>query len=60
MAEIAVSCWGNVRYGARVIEETDRFIVAQGVCHDLETNVYNAIEVRRRITGRTGRRTATT
>jgi hypothetical protein len=56
MAEIAVSCWGNVRYGSRVIEETDRFIVAQGICHDLETNVYNAIEVRRRITGRTGRK----
>lgn len=56
MAEIACSCWGNVRYGARVIEEGERFIVAQGVCHDLETNVYNAIEVRRRITGKSGRK----
>lgn len=56
MAEIAVSCWGNLRYGARVIEETDRFIVAQGVCYDLEANVFNTIEVRRRITDRNGRK----
>jgi hypothetical protein len=56
MAEIAVACWGNLRYGARVIEETERFIVAQGVCHDLENNVYNAIEVRRRITTRDGKK----
>ncbi len=56
MAEIAVSCWGNLRYGARIITEDDRFIVAQGVCHDLENNVYNAMEVRRRITTRNGKK----
>jgi hypothetical protein len=56
MAEIAVCCWGNVRYGARVIEETDKFIVAQGACYDLEKNVYNSIEVRRRITTKYGKK----
>lgn len=56
MAEIAVSCWGNLRYGARVIEENDRFIVAQGMCYDLEKNIASSMETRRRITGRGGRK----
>lgn len=56
MAEIAVSCWGNLRYGARIVSEDDRFITAQGVCHDLETNVSNTMEVRRRITNRDGKK----
>lgn len=56
MAEIAVSCWGNLRYGARVIEENDRFVVAQGMCYDLEKNIASSMEVRRRITNRSGRK----
>lgn len=56
LAEIAVACYGNIRAGARVIEITDKEIVAQGVCHDLENNVYQSTEVRRRITDSKGRR----
>lgn len=56
LAEITGSCWGNMRYGARVVSEDDHFITAQGVAHDLERNVSTTIEVRRRISGKTGRK----
>lgn len=55
LAEIAVSQWGNLRAGARIIEESQRFVVAQGVFHDLESNVCITVEVRRSIWGRSGR-----
>jgi hypothetical protein len=56
LAEIIASAWGNVRYGARVIEETATEVKAQGICHDLEKNVSTSIEVSRRITGSSGQR----
>lgn len=56
LAEIIGSAWGNLRYGARIVETGDRFVTAQGVCHDLEKNICANVEVRRRITGRDGRR----
>jgi len=56
MAEIAGSSWGNLRYGARIVEEGDRFITAQGMCFDLEKNIAIGVEVRRRITNRSGQR----
>ncbi len=55
LAEIAGSCWGNVRYGARVIEVGDDFLVARGMCYDLERNTAIEIDVRRSITGKRGR-----
>lgn len=56
LAEIAVNAWGNLRAGARIIGEDGGFIVAQGICHDLEANSSTSIEVRRRITNRQGKR----
>lgn len=56
LAEIAGSCWGNVRYGARVIEVGDEYLVARGACYDLQRNVAIEIDVRRRITKRDGSR----
>ena len=56
LAEIIGSAWGNLRYGARIIETGDRFVTAQGVCHDLEKNICANVEVRRRITTKEGRR----
>jgi hypothetical protein len=56
LAEICASAWGNLRFGARIVSEDDRFIVAQGTCHDLQTNVATSIEVRRRIRDRHGRK----
>lgn len=44
-AEIVGACYGNLRVGARIIEQTDRFVKAQGVAHDLENNFYASSEV---------------
>lgn len=55
LAEICVNNWGNVRSSARVISNDGRVLVAQGVCHDLETNTAVSIEVRRRITNKSGK-----
>ena len=56
LAEIVASAWGNCRAGARVVDEGAEFITAQGMFQDLERNVHVTMEVRRRITGRNGRR----
>ncbi len=56
LAEIIISAWGNVRAGARVIDEGREFVTAQGVFHDLEKNVGITYEVKRRITNRNGQR----
>ncbi len=56
LAEIIVATYGNLRAGSRVIHEGDRFIVAEGVCWDLENNVAMKSEVRRRITDKHGRK----
>lgn len=56
LAEIVAYCWGNARYGSKVIEEEDEFIVAQGVYFDIERNIANTKTVRRRITDSDGRR----
>jgi len=55
-AEIVASAWGNCRAGARIVEEHERFIVAQGVFNDVQRNVVITYEVRRRITNKDGGR----
>lgn len=55
-AEIIASTWGNVRYGSRIVEEGERHVTAQGLCHDLESNNAVTVEVTRRITTKEGRR----
>lgn len=54
MAEIIASCWGNLRVQARIIGNDGRWITAQGVCHDLESNVAVSKEVKRSITTKSG------
>lgn len=56
LAEIVASAWGNCRAGARIVDEDDNFITAQGMFYDLERNVGIQYDVRRRITDRNGRR----
>jgi hypothetical protein len=56
LAEIVASAWGNLRFGARIISEDNRFVTAQGIAYDLERNVSNSIEVSRRITNKNGQR----
>ena len=55
LAEIVVSCYGNIRAGARVVSNDGKKITAQGICHDLETNYCITVEVSRRITKKDGR-----
>lgn len=56
LAEIIANAWGNMRYGARIVNEGEREVTAQGIAHDLEKNVASSIEVARRITTKDGRR----
>lgn len=46
LAEIVAATYGNIRVQARVISETHSEVIAQGVAHDLETNVAQSTEVR--------------
>lgn len=55
-AEIVAHSFGNNRTGGRVVAEEGGFIVAQGVFHDLEKNTMTTMEVRRRITNKSGKR----
>ncbi len=58
LAEIALSCFKNLRAGTRILGETPdgKFIRVLGVCQDLENNVTIAREIARRITTSTGRK----
>lgn len=56
LAEICATAWGNLHVGGRVIGETDREVIAQGVCWDLQSNVRWAVEVKRRILDKHGNR----
>lgn len=56
LAEIVAASYGNMRSGARVVAEESEFVVAQGVCHDLENNLAVTFEVKRRITTKNGQR----
>lgn len=55
-AEIVASSWGHMRVETRVVGEDDHFVSVRGVAWDLERNVAKAVEVRRRITNKAGRR----
>jgi hypothetical protein len=56
LAEIVTNAWGNIRVAERISEVGDTYVVAQGVCHDLQTNTSKTTEVRRRITDKYGKR----
>ncbi len=45
MAEIVAASYGNLRVGARIVEQTERQVVAQGIAHDLESNFLSTSEV---------------
>lgn len=57
LAEIIASQWGNSRVGARVVnvDKFEKYIEAEGVFHDLETNTATTARVRRRISDKNGR-----
>lgn len=45
LAEIVASCWGNLRFGSRLIDVGESSVTAQGFAHDLQTNVAISVEV---------------
>lgn len=49
LAEIIATSWGNLRVAARIIGNDGKTITAQGVCHDLESNVAISVENKRSI-----------
>jgi len=57
LAEIINSQWGNCRVGARVVhvDRFEKYIEAEGVFHDLETNTATTARVRRRISDKNGK-----
>ena len=55
LAEIIAACWGNLRVQTRIVGNDGRQITAIGICHDLESNLAVSVEVKRRITDKTGR-----
>lgn len=55
-AEVINSAWGNSRAGARTVNESGEFVIAQGVFHDLERNTAITYEVQRRIVDKQGRK----
>lgn len=56
LAEIMASAYGNLHFGARIVDEDETHVTAQGVAWDLEKNVRVTLEIKRRITNRQGRR----
>lgn len=56
LAEIVATAWGNLRYGARIVEVGETMITAQGFCFDCEKNTGTTLEVQRRITDKYGKR----
>lgn len=56
-AEILASQWGNCRVGSRVVhvDKIERYVEAEGVFHDLETNVAQTARVQRTIQAKRGK-----
>lgn len=55
LARILVQCWGNLRAETKVIDITDKHIISQATCWDIENNVAVKVEVRRSIMTKNGR-----
>jgi len=56
MAEIVVSCYGNLRAAWRPVhvDRVNGIVTCQGMCHDLEKNVATTIEKTRQVQKRKG------
>jgi hypothetical protein len=57
LAEIIQSQYGNNRVGTRVVhvDRIEKYVEAEGIFHDLETNTATTARVRRRISDKRGR-----
>lgn len=54
MAEIVGCCYGNLRVASRIIEQTPRYVKAEGTCHDLESNFAAKADIIESTVGRDG------
>lgn len=54
LAEIIANCWGNLRIQTIIAGNDGKTITARGACHDLETNVAMAVDVKRSIVTKKG------
>lgn len=55
LARIIAQQYGNIRVDAKIKQITDKQIISEAVCFDLETNYACKVEVRRSIVGKNGR-----
>ena len=55
LATILAQSWGNMRIEARVTDIGERQITSQAIAFDLEKNIAIKVEVKRNITGKSGR-----
>jgi hypothetical protein len=55
LAKILAQCWGNMRIEAKVVAVDGTHVTSEGICFDLENNLAIKAQVKRSITGRTGR-----
>ena len=44
MAEIVAATYGNIKVQARIIEQTDRKVICEGIAHDLESNNLQSVQ----------------
>jgi hypothetical protein len=56
LAEIVACCWGNLKIAGRIVDDDGKVLTAQGIGHDLEKNVTYALEAKRSIVSKNGRR----
>ena len=56
LAEIVSATWGNIRVAGRILREEATYVVAQGICADVENNYSASVEVSRPIVNRSGER----
>lgn len=47
LAKIIAQCWGNLRIQKKIIGVDGKFVIAEAICHDLETNIAIKMESRK-------------
>lgn len=56
LAEILASAYGHMRIEGRPVDDDGKFVTSRGTSWDIQNNVLVAFEVKRRVTGKNGRR----
>lgn len=55
MAEIVAASYGNIVVGSRIVEQTERYVIAQGVAWDMEKNYRTTSEVKESTVSKDGK-----